>query len=106
MANKNGTRKRLGKYIVADSEICHGKPTFKGTRAMVHLVLESLNTGWTVEETAHQWDLPVEAIQEAVELAARTTLKTLSVPGTSSKRFASTSIRPTCKGQTLVSHAS
>jgi hypothetical protein len=28
-------RKRLGRYIVADPEICHGKPTFVGTRIMV-----------------------------------------------------------------------
>jgi uncharacterized protein (DUF433 family) len=31
--------KQLGKYIVADPEICHGKPTFKGTRILVKTVL-------------------------------------------------------------------
>ena len=32
----------LNKYIVADPHICHGKPTFKGTRIMVWQVLEML----------------------------------------------------------------
>lgn len=35
----------LNKHIVADSTICHGKPTFKGTRIMVWQVLEMLATG-------------------------------------------------------------
>jgi len=28
-------RKLLGRYIVADPNICHGKPTFRGTRIYV-----------------------------------------------------------------------
>ena len=35
-------RVKINKYIVADSEICHGKPTFAGTRIMVHSILEML----------------------------------------------------------------
>ena len=35
-------RVELGKYIVADPEVCHGKPTFKGTRIMVWQVFEHL----------------------------------------------------------------
>ena len=38
-------RIKINKYIVADSEICHGKPTFKGTRVMVWQVLELLAHG-------------------------------------------------------------
>ncbi|HYO49904.1 MAG TPA: DUF433 domain-containing protein [Chloroflexia bacterium] len=34
------TRKILGRHIVADTEICHGKPTFNGTRIMVFQILE------------------------------------------------------------------
>ena len=30
----------LGKYIVADPRICHGKPTFNGSRVMVWQVLD------------------------------------------------------------------
>jgi len=37
-------------YIVADPRICHGKPTFKGTRIMVYLVLELLEAGVAVDE--------------------------------------------------------
>jgi uncharacterized protein (DUF433 family) len=32
-------RVELGRYIVADPAICHGKPTFKGTRVFVADVL-------------------------------------------------------------------
>ena len=35
----------INTYIVADPEICHGKPTFKGTRVMVWQVLEMLASG-------------------------------------------------------------
>lgn len=35
----------INKYIVADPQICHGKPTFKGTRIMVWQILEMLSSG-------------------------------------------------------------
>ncbi len=35
----------VNKYIVADPTICHGKPTFAGTRIMVWQVLEMLAAG-------------------------------------------------------------
>jgi len=38
-ANVNKERLELGDFIVVDPEICHGKPTFKGTRIMVFQVL-------------------------------------------------------------------
>ena len=37
--------KERGQYIVADPDICHGQPTFKGTRIMVKSVLEMLTKG-------------------------------------------------------------
>ena len=40
----------INKYIVADPEICHGKPTFKGTRVMVWQILEMLAAGETVQD--------------------------------------------------------
>lgn len=40
----------INKYIMIDPNICHGKPCFKGTRIMVHLVLELLESGLPVEE--------------------------------------------------------
>jgi hypothetical protein len=38
-------RMELGQYIIVDPEICHGKPTFKGTRIMVWQVLDALARG-------------------------------------------------------------
>ena len=40
----------INKYIVADPQICHGKPTFHGTRVMVWQVLEMLETGAKTKE--------------------------------------------------------
>ncbi len=38
-------RKMIGRYIVTDTEICHGKPTFRGTHIMVWQVLEQVANG-------------------------------------------------------------
>ena len=38
-------RIEFGKYIVVDDEICHGKPTFKGTRILVSDIVELLAAG-------------------------------------------------------------
>jgi len=43
-------RIEINKHIVADSAICHGKPTFKGTRIMVWQVLEMLQGGTKIQE--------------------------------------------------------
>jgi len=43
-------RVEISKYLVADSEICHGKPTFNGTRVMVWQVLEMLEAGVSIDE--------------------------------------------------------
>lgn len=66
-------RRLLGQYIVADPKICHGKPTFVGTRIMVSQVLRQLGKGMNAEEIAREWRGSVtrEAIAEAVELANR-----------------------------------
>jgi uncharacterized protein (DUF433 family) len=42
----------LHSSIVTDPSICHGKPTFKGTRIMVWQVLEMLAQGATYDEVA------------------------------------------------------
>src|SRR4051812_31470123 len=69
-------RKRtlLGEYIVADPDICHGKPTFIGTRVMVWQVLKQVARGMPWEDISRQWHGRVgkEAIAEAIELAQRT----------------------------------
>lgn len=61
----------LGRYIVADPEICHGKPTFRGTRVLVADVLEQVAEGLAWETIVDGWHGSVsrEAIAEAVQLA-------------------------------------
>src|SRR5262245_56981423 len=61
----------LGQYIVAAPGVCGGRPTFKYTRIDVHHALDLLATGRTVEQVAHGYELSVEAVQEALKLAAR-----------------------------------
>ncbi len=64
----------LGRYIVADPDICHGKPTFLGTRIMVAQVLKQVAKGMPWDAITAEWRSTVtkEAIAEAVELAQRT----------------------------------
>ncbi len=68
-------RKRtlLGEYIVADPDICHGKPTFIGTRIMVWQLLKQLARGMEWAEITRQWrgSVTKEAIAESIELAQR-----------------------------------
>lgn len=77
---KNGTKGRttarskrmeLGEHIVADPDICHGKPTFKGTRIMVWQVLDALGRGESWDEITEAWGGRVskEAIAETIRLA-------------------------------------
>jgi len=61
----------LGRYIVADPAICHGEPTFRGTRILVADVLEQVANGMAWEAIIEEWRgaLTKEAIAEAVRLA-------------------------------------
>ena len=43
------TRVEINPYIVSDPQICHGKPTFKGTRVMVWQILDMLAAGETIK---------------------------------------------------------
>ena len=64
-------REELGQYIVADPEICHGKPTFKGTRIMVWQVLEDVSAGrsWGfICNTRWGGRIPLAAIAEALRM--------------------------------------
>lgn len=65
-------RIELGQHIVANPEICHGKPTFKGTRIMVWQVLEDVADGRSWEficQTRWGGRIPTAAVAEAVRLA-------------------------------------
>jgi len=65
-------RVEIGKYIVIDSEICHGKPTFKGTRVLVRDVLELISAGVTPKKIIREYypRITEKMIKEALELAA------------------------------------
>jgi uncharacterized protein (DUF433 family) len=64
-------RKLLGRYIVTDPQICHGQPTFRGTRIMVAQVLEQVASGMAWDAIVEEWrgSVSTEAIAEAVRLA-------------------------------------
>jgi len=59
--------------MVADPEICHGKPTFLGTRIMVAQVLKQVAREMPWDAITAEWQGTVtkDAIAEAVELAHR-----------------------------------
>ena len=65
-------RIELGRYIVADPAICHGKPTFKGTRVFVADVLADVERGLSWDFIVQRWGggkISKAAITEAVRLA-------------------------------------
>ncbi len=70
-------RKLYGRYIVSDPEICHGKPTFRGTRIMVSDVLEQVADGLAWETIIEEWrdSITEEAIAEAVSLSRQAFLE-------------------------------
>jgi uncharacterized protein (DUF433 family) len=67
----------MRRYIATDPEICHGKPTFRGTRVLVSDVLEQVGSGVAWETIIAEWNSSVskEAIQEAVQLPSQALLK-------------------------------
>lgn len=69
--------KLIGRHIVADPQICHGKPTFRGTRIFVADVLEQVASGMIWEAIIEEWNgnITKEAIAEAVQLAAEALIK-------------------------------
>jgi uncharacterized protein (DUF433 family) len=71
MKNNNNIQ-LLGRYIVSDPEICHGKPTFRGTRIFVSDVLEMVAEGMAWETIIEQWhgSITKEVITEAVRLSS------------------------------------
>ena len=74
-------RKHLGRYIVADPKICHGKPTFIGTHIMVWQVLQQLAIGrsWNAIVAAWSRNVSKEPIAEARAVAESIRTKTSQV---------------------------
>ena len=69
--------KIIGRYIVSDPEICHGKPTFRGTRILVADVLEQIADGLAWETIVEEWRNSIDyaAIAEAVRLSRQAFLE-------------------------------
>jgi uncharacterized protein (DUF433 family) len=67
----------MGRYIVTDPKICHGKPTFRGTRVLVSDVLEQVASGMAWETIIEEWNgsIPKDAIREAIQLASQALLR-------------------------------
>ncbi len=67
--------KRLGNYVVAMRDLCGGQPVIKTaariTRINAGVLLGWLEQGYTPEQVAADFDIPVEAVQEAELLAAQ-----------------------------------
>ena len=63
----------ISDYIIADSEICEGKPIFKGTRIMVWQVLELLGAGININEIVKDYfpQLSKEAILSVLNYASK-----------------------------------
>ncbi len=59
----------LGEHIVCAPGVCGGEPTFKYTRIGVRHAIELLSGGRTVAEVAQSYEVPVDAVQEALDLA-------------------------------------
>ena len=56
--------------IIADPDICHGKPTIKGTRIMVSNVLSLLAGGYTIAQIMEYYpELSEEDVKGAIEYA-------------------------------------
>lgn len=69
--------KLYGRYIVSDPEVCHGKPTFRGTRILVADVLEQVAEGLAWETIIEEWRgrITKEAIAEAINLSRQAFLE-------------------------------
>ena len=67
------TKRMIGRFVVADPTICHGQPTFRGTRILVADVLEQVAAGVAWETIVEEWrgDVSSDAISEAVRLASQ-----------------------------------
>ena len=70
----------LGQYVVRAIGVCGGRPTFKYTRIEVAGALDRLAAGESLESIASGYGdrVPREAVQEAVDIATRHFLNSLS----------------------------
>lgn len=72
VSGRGAGRSELGRYIVADPGICHGRVTFKGTRVFVADVLADVERGLSWDFIVQRWGggkITKAAVAEAVRLA-------------------------------------
>jgi uncharacterized protein (DUF433 family) len=64
------------RLIISDPRICHGQPTFAGTRILVEDVLEQVASGVAWESIVAEWrgSISKDAIAEAVRLSSQALL--------------------------------
>jgi len=63
----------LGEHVVVAPGICGGRPTFKGTRLEVQVVLDLIAADWSQERILKEYrdsGITASAIAEGVRLAA------------------------------------
>ena len=63
--------KSLDRFVVSDPAVCHGRPTFRGTRVFVSDVLDDVARGMAWEAITERWhgSISKDAIAEVVRLA-------------------------------------
>ena len=68
--------------ITINPEICHGKPTVRGTRYMVETILEYLAAGETIEDVLNEFpDLHREDVLACLAFAAKSMhFKNMEIP--------------------------
>ncbi len=59
----------LGEYVVAAPSVCGGRPTFKYTRIEASGALNLAAAGYTIEQIAQRFEVPRQAVEEAIRLA-------------------------------------
>lgn len=60
----------LGDYVVMAPAVCGGRPTFKYTRIEVTGALNLIAAGYTLAQIAQRFEVPQQAIEEALRIAA------------------------------------
>lgn len=69
------------RHLVTDPAICHGRPTVRGTRVLVSVLLSHLAHGETAEEILGQFPtVSPEALRAVVAFAAESAFDDLPAP--------------------------
>ena len=77
------TRIVINSHIVSDPNICHGKPTFKGTRVMVWQILEMLAHGDRPKDIRSAFpSLTIKHVRAALEYASSLTRESFVIVNT------------------------